>query len=83
MDVSLVEYSMIKYEPRVLAAGALYLVHAIEKRAAQKKAHQNSAHSLGQSYIQKQKEQTSMDLINNMLSKLSVECERPESEIKK
>jgi Cyclin, C-terminal domain len=44
---SLIEYTMIKYEPRLLAAGALYLAYTIEKKANHRNySHNNSSYSM-------------------------------------
>lgn len=81
LNFALVEYSLIKYEPSTLAAGALYLSHVLEKRRMQKKAHQNSAHSLGSSHGKSRDYST--DLSSILLVKLSKDADITENEIKK
>ena len=81
MNQSLVEYSMVKYEPSTLGAGALYLAHAVERRKHQKQAHQTSTHSLGSSHT-KSKEYSS-DMSGLLLAKLSKEGGISENDIKK
>mmetsp|Transcript_29971 Transcript_29971/g.26538 ORF Transcript_29971/g.26538 Transcript_29971/m.26538 type:complete len:368 (+) Transcript_29971:666-1769(+) len=81
MDLTLVEYGMIKHEPGTIAAGALYLSHAVEKRKYQKQAHQTSTHSLGSSHTKSQEYST--DLSSILLAKLSKESGVSENDIKK
>ncbi len=81
LNFSLVEYGLIKYEPAALAAGVLYLSHVLEKRKLQKKAHQNSSHSLGSSHG-KSKDYSS-DLSSILLVRLSQDAGVSENEIKK
>ena len=84
MNSSLMEYSMIKYEPIVLAAGGLYLAYAIEKKSMQKKTHQNSMQNLSQHSLKlKTKDHSSFDSSTNILPQLCREAERSEAELKK
>lgn len=75
-----VEYGLIKYQPSVLAAGVLYLAHMLEKRKAQKKAHQSSSASLASSHSKSK--DGSAELSTILLLKLSKEDDIPEEQIK-
>lgn len=84
MNNSLVDYSIIKYPPEVLAAGALYLAQAIERKSSQKAFHQNSTHSLTSTHLMmRQRENSSYDSRTNILIKLWKESSSSENEIKK
>lgn len=74
----MVEYSMIQHDPGTLAASALYLANAVEKRKIQKRSHQNSTHSLGTTQMNS-KEQT----LDSNISKLAQEVKLSESDIKR
>jgi hypothetical protein len=78
LNLSMVEYSMIQHDPGTLAASALYLANAVEKRKIQKRSHQNSTHSLGTTQMNS-KEQT----LDSNISKLAQEVKLSESDIKR
>ena len=85
MNYALIEYTMIKYDNRMLAAGALYLAYAIEKKSSQRKHSQNSSHSVSthNSLILKGRDSNLPLSSTKFLSILCQETEKSENEIKK
>jgi len=84
LNVAVIDYGMLKYEPQVLAAAALYLAQAIERKSSQKKSHQNSTHSLGHTHMaMNTRDSSSLDMSINVLMKVCQETDKSESEIKR
>jgi len=84
LNVAVIDYAMLKYEPQVLAAAALYLAQAIERKSLQKKVHQNSTQSLGHTHLAlKTRDTSSIDMSINVLLKVCQETDKSETEIKR
>ena len=85
INVSLIEYSMIKYEPRLLAAGALYLAYTIERKANQRKYSQNSSHTISSNHSMVIKSKDSIGIESSMkfISILCAETDKSENDIKR
>lgn len=85
ISLSLIEYTMIKYEPRLLAAGALFLAYTIEKKSSQRKYSQNNSQSINSSYSMASKCKDSIGIESNMklLTILWAETDKTENDIKR